>query len=255
MAIRKPKNSNLLDDLVLNFDPFAISELDQLGTSTNELSQLSNGAGTLGPDATDAPSGNEFSGHPTGLGPDGGSVGAFASPNGVTLPTAPPPGLPGAEPPLGPAGGDTPHGGPLLPPAAGLFAARASAAEDERLPPVADPDFGPLSPPEPSGSPESPPPVADPDFDDVAPPTAPAGPHPTVQEGAPPPSTGEVDPALGMPMLPPGSGPSGPETGEGGLPSGPFVPPDSGPSDPETGGGGLPVGPLVPPDSGDLFFI
>ncbi len=89
MAISKPKNSDLFDDLVLNFDPFSLNGLDQFGMSSEDLSRSPSGAASVGGGTTAMASGNATSNHPTGLGPDRGPIGALPTPDGATLPTVP----------------------------------------------------------------------------------------------------------------------------------------------------------------------
>jgi hypothetical protein len=162
MAISKPKNSNLLDDLVLNLDPFIANGLEALDAPS---------AGVQGTPGAQASGGDETPGpQVTGVVPP-----ATADPD---IPEAPTVSLFRVEVPGTSAG----------------LAATANAEGDAPPQVVGEPQ-----PAAPDPGPQDPPPrIADPDFNEVAPEEPDAGPPPTVQEGAVSPSASAApDPGSG----------------------------------------------------------
>jgi hypothetical protein len=177
MATSKPKNPNLIDDLVLNFDPFALNGLDELNVPSSARAAATTAATVADPD---------FTPPPPNPGPDGPPP-PVSDPDFVfTLPQAP---ESGPVPTIQEGGGNASG--------AALSLGLAAAAEAVALQ-IADPDFVPPPPDDPA--PGAPPPVADPDFVFV-PPEEPDGvPPPTIQEGAGSSSeSGAAESVLGIP--------------------------------------------------------
>jgi hypothetical protein len=185
MAISKPKNSKLLDDLVLNFDPFVVNGLDELNPSSStdqSTSAVQDDAG-----AAQAPGAR------------------------IELPVA------------------------------------EAAAEEDGPPTVAGPLLPlPLPGPQDPGPQDPPPQVADPDFNGIPAQAPDPGPQPTVQENAS--QIGEVDPALGVPMLPPGVQPEEPAAGPEEPAAGPGEP-HAGPGEPHAGPEEPDGVPMLPPEA------
>jgi len=232
MAIAKPKNSNLFDDLVLNFDPFAMNELQDLGAPASTV-QGGAAAAANGEEAPAAPAwgvalpppddaglqdapvsffplaalANADAGTPTVAG-DLGLVPPSPAPQGPPVPIADAdfagvaaPAPDGPKPPVQDAGVASQIGAldfalglaGLTAPAGQTFgAAVAALANAEAGPPTIAGDPG-LVPPAPA--PQGPPvPIADPNFAGPPPPPPDTGPKPTIQD-----SVGELDAGFNLP--------------------------------------------------------
>jgi hypothetical protein len=146
MAISKLKTPNLLDDLVLNFDPFALNGLDELNPASSSIQ------GTPG---VQDPAGDQ---------PAGAQV------TGVVVPAA----------------ADTGHHDAPPVTLFRIELPAATAHQEDDGPPVGPPSVAgtPEPAPEDPGPQGPPPPVADPNFNEVAPQEPDPGPAPTVQENA-----------------------------------------------------------------------
>jgi hypothetical protein len=188
MAISKPKNPNLIDDLVLNFDPFVANGLEEANASSATVQ----GAPESQVGSDDQPASSQV----TGVAPPASDdAGSHDSPP-VSLFKVELPGAPQGESSHGSHFGDpafaveipdgdvpVPAGDPLV--AHGwrvdtsTAAFRVNAESGSAATIVGEPEPAPPDPP-----PSPPRPVADPDFNEVAPEPPDPGPPPTVQEGA-----------------------------------------------------------------------